>query len=366
MQRPCRRHTARLSLLPGPPMHASDQRRAMRAAKANNGSILPSACQANNVDGSKCTNPVRQNDPIAFKFCSDRHNCLSDGCAAQRVVRNSNTLGYCPEHLCSHPTCSGVRKPPSTFCLNHHCAAVTCIAFIDVGDTPLSPADPLRFCERHRVCSVAACTRFCDIRDGGGISRFCREHSCHTADCDLAAPGGGEKYCEQHVCMDVRCGLPRANMASGQLCKAHECQHDGCQQYRHTGNFCAKHGCRILGCEEPVADVGGDVCKKHIKCTVVGCDRFHKANGTLCETHEPQTCGFNRCTQQATNSGLCLNHKCSHFGCNQEVPIDQASVCIAHKCLVALCIGTRKTMQPPQSMQCANQYPYDLICPAGG
>ncbi|KAK1639990.1 hypothetical protein BDP81DRAFT_312884, partial [Colletotrichum phormii] len=251
-------------------------------------------CQGMMNDG-RCNNYIKNYDPKEFRFCSQYHNCIQQGCANQRNHPNGTDYRYCPDHRCDHQDCTNPKSPPSSFCASHTCAAPSCLARCPgaTGDAH----DPSRHCDRHRMCATAGCRRFAHVNEHGVPSAHCGEHHCRfdqQPPCNNGRVAGTEGTCVTHTCEDRGCGrvktahMADAGGAAGRYCKRHECDREGCWERRWLGNWCVRHTCARRDCEREGGI--GDFCDRHRICGTPGCERFRHFDGEnvrdTCEERE--------------------------------------------------------------------------------
>ncbi|KXH65504.1 hypothetical protein CSAL01_10803 [Colletotrichum salicis] len=245
------------------------------------------------MNDGRCNNYIKNYDPKEFRFCSQYHNCIQQGCANQRNHPNGTDYRYCPDHRCDHQDCTNPKSPPSSFCASHTCAAPSCLARCPgaTGDAH----DPSRHCERHRMCATAGCRRFAHVNEHGVPSAHCGEHHCRFEQqppCNNGRVAGTEDLATR--CR--RAGCDARVIEGGALCVDHTCIYRSCQNERSAlGHFCTDHNCSAPGCQQLRATVvlsqtmmmlGGlnlnlplsPYCRAHV-CGQEGCAEPAAANG---------------------------------------------------------------------------------------
>lgn len=188
-------------------------------------------------------------------------------------------------------TCDKVKQQDtgSFFCDRHTCLFHTCLELVPgtTNDHPLLSRDPFNpnpshYCNMHRPCSAADCTRPCYIRANGTPAiKYCGDHYCA---CDAAAcnqqriPGGGDR-CREHTCDETDCvrakrGGGGGNGAGGRFCDEHTCKTKGCEERRDrrwaNAEYCPFHTCSVAECAKN-GSAGGGRCDIHRECNVASC-----------------------------------------------------------------------------------------------
>ncbi|KAF6792987.1 NFX1-type zinc finger-containing protein [Colletotrichum sojae] len=323
------------------------------------------------IHGQRCDNPVKNYDPKTFKFCSQYHNCLQQGCDSERFHPNGVDMRYCPAHVCIQRDCSSPREPGSENCISHTCAAPACMAACPgaAGDAN----DASRFCDRHRMCSRTGCRSFAFVRPDGVSMPFCGAHYCRwegDGGCDAERdPAAEDKTCAGHICVDPGCLRARDHGLEGaQWCKdSHECKFRDCRWRRWLGDWCPEHQCGRPGCDR--RGEHNHYCDRHRPCRTPGCDRFRWVDGeNIMETCQERECqtpfpsstlqssvyrvsqtnlkttdAIVRCARQGcegpivTNTRFCENHLCTLRPCTSERAVTGNGLCTGHKCSVIGC-----------------------------
>ncbi|KAH7133219.1 hypothetical protein B0J13DRAFT_96113 [Dactylonectria estremocensis] len=205
--------------------------------------------------GMRCNMNVSGGSSTAHNFCTELHLCTFPSCENARVRQDGQDLLFCHDHRCDHGGCRNL-KEAGPFCKSHTCEESHCASFVPGGDF----GDPERFCERHRRCLKAYCSRFCHVRENGLPSPFCGAHYCEFSDC------GNEREAAAH-CPDHTCGEPGCikgrDSVTGLYCKDHECKTKGCRMKRLGRDYCPYHRCVSDGCEAEVDE--NRYCERHNK-----------------------------------------------------------------------------------------------------
>ncbi|OHE90481.1 hypothetical protein CORC01_14222 [Colletotrichum orchidophilum] len=293
------------------------------------------------MNDGRCTNYIKNYDPKEFRFCSQYHNCLQQGCANQRNHPNGVDYRYCPDHRCDHQDCTNPKASPSSFCASHTCAAPSCLARCPgaTGD----PHDASRHCDRHRMCAAAGCRRFAHVSERGVTSAHCGEHYCKFEPaCNNGRAEDADETCAAHTCEERGCTRPktRHRRDAGRYCKRHECETDDCWE-RKWLDKCKTQQPAAAG-QAAIPESSTEA--RYQNCAVVGCQQlrvpmvlsqtmmmfggFNRAGGLnlplspYCQAH---ACGHEGCTERADAEGdsrFCTGHaRCRQPGCTNGVEV---------------------------------------------
>ncbi|KAK1544360.1 hypothetical protein CPAR01_01862 [Colletotrichum paranaense] len=269
------------------------------------------------MNDARCNNYIKNYDPKEFRYCSQYHNCIQQGCANQRNHPNGTDYRYCADHRCDHQDCTNPKSPPSSFCASHTCAAPSCLARSPgaTGDAH----DPSRHCDRHRMCATPGCRRFAHVNEHGVPSAHCGEHHCRFEQqppCGNArAAGAGEGTCLAHTCEERGCGriktryMPDAGGVAGRYYLATRCRRAGCDaRVVEGGTLCLDHTCRDRSCQNE-RSVLGRYCTDH-KCSVQGCQQLRE---TVVLSQTMMMLGV--LSLNLPLSPYCRAHVCGQEGC---------------------------------------------------
>lgn len=169
------------------------------------------------------------------------------------------------------------------------------------------------YCETHRVCQVAGCSRsrltlspFCALDTCGELgscgqpalhfegARFCLAHKCAVTGCQQRRYEASS-WCEGHKCAHDDC--LEVAFSTSTLCQAHKCFHNTCMREAWKGrDWCHGHACPVLGCFRSKAPMKRSCGSVECKCTVFRCGRL------------VAICG----------QRWCVDHTCSAEGCQQR------------------------------------------------
>lgn len=307
-------------------------------------------------------------------FCKDG-TCTKDKCPAPNCTTN-----ICrPDTGCIR-SCSGVKCPAGSICVDGSCEPTPCIAnacksgeVCDSSDTinPACVPDPCQVpgqCKHGRICVYDRC-----------VDDPCKSMKCPSGQICFAGQCQDPKTCE----VDIDC-------ASDQVCENKQCVDPGCYtrtpRCQNSGDLCLATSCKenpcasggVLQCTadqfcRPTDGKCGEVCDKTAQ---TKCGNDEKCNDGVCQRDPCSnlSCG----SGQTCVNGVCVNDRCSAGNvckhgrvCNPSMNRCQDDPCLYMRCPNGLtcrlgqCVptGCRVDKDCPGNQICLNGECRDPQCP---